>query len=67
MCPTLSDPTNGQVNVSTHTVGSVATYTCNKGYILTGAEISMCVQYGTTGQWTPEEPTCGKLFVLADL
>ena len=60
MCPTLSNLENGQVTVYTHTVGGVATYTCNTGYGLSGADIRMCVQNGETGQWTPEEPTCGK-------
>ena len=62
MCPTLSNPENGQVTVTNYTVVSVATYTCNNGYTLTGAEMRMCVQ---NGQWTPEESTCQcKLIVL---
>ena len=58
MCPTLSNPENGQVIVSTHTVGGVATYTCDNGYNLKGTNMRMCIQNGAAGQWTPEEPTC---------
>ena len=62
MCPTLSNPNNGQVTVNTHTVGGVATYTCNSGYTLTGAEMRMCVQIGVTGQWTrPKSTACSRL------
>ena len=60
VCPTLSNLENGQVTVNTHTVGGVATYTCNTGYGLSGVDTRMCVQNGVIGQWTPGEPTCGK-------
>ena len=57
MCPTLSNPENGQVMVNNLTVGGVANYSCNTGFILTGAGMRRCIQNGT-GQWIPEEPTC---------
>ena len=57
MCPTLSNPENGQVMVNTLTVGGVATYTCNNGFTLTGASMRMCVQNGVIGQWTMAKPT----------
>ena len=64
MCPTLSNPENGQVMVNTRTVGGVATYTCNNSFTLTGASMRMCVQNGESGLWTIKEPTCGRLIVL---
>ena len=67
MCPTLSSPENGQVMVNTHTVGGVATYTCNNGYTLTGVSMRMCEEdSGVNGQWTLQPPTCPrKLIVFA--
>ena len=64
MCPTLSNPENGQVLVKTHTVGGVATYNCNNGFTLTGAEQRMCVQNGVGGSWTAKQPTCGRLIAF---
>ena len=63
MCPTLFNPANGQVKVNTRTVGGVANYTCNYGYKLTGARMRMCVQEGSTGQWT-EPPTCERELIV---
>ena len=64
LCPALSSPFNGEVSVNTHTIGSLANYTCNDGYTLVGAETTTCVQIGVTGRWTSETPAClglGKL------
>ena len=59
MCPTLSNPENGRVTVNTRNVGSVATYTCNSGYTLFGAEMRMCAQdSGVIGFWALQPPTC---------
>ena len=45
--------------VSTHAIGGVATYTCNNGYNLTGAEMRiLCVQRRENGQWMHQPPTC---------
>ena len=65
MCATLSNPGKGQVAVNNHTVGSIATYTCNNGYNITGENLRLCEQNGTTGQWTPEEPTCSRKLMLS--
>ena len=37
--------------------GSVATYTCNTGYDLTGESKRTCQ---ATGTWSGKEPKCGK-------
>ena len=64
MCPTLSTPENGQVTVNTRTVGSVATYTCNNGYNLTGASFRICApDSGVIGQWTLQPPTCPRKLI----
>ena len=36
LCSNLSNPANGEVNVPSRTVSSVATYTCNEGFELNG-------------------------------
>ena len=36
LCPVLGDIANGAVTVTSRTVGSRATYTCNDGYRLQG-------------------------------
>ena len=65
MCPTLSNPENGQVMVNTRTLGSVATYTCNNGYSLTGASVRMCEEdSGVIGQWTLQPPTCPRELIV---
>ena len=50
----LSSPTNGHVN-STTTFGSVATYSCDNGYRLSGQSMTICQADGT---WSGSEPTC---------
>ena len=57
MCPQLIRPDNGQVIITTLTVGSVATYTCNNGYTLNGTNTRRCEQ---NGQWTLQPPTCSR-------
>ena len=36
-CSALTSPTNGSVSAPSTTYGSVATYSCNGGYALTGS------------------------------
>ena len=55
-CGPLGDPANGEVSVSSTTFSSVATYSCNTGYTLTGDDMRMCLG---TGLWSDSEPTCG--------
>ena len=60
-CGSLSDPTNGQVNFTTTTEGSVANYTCDTGYDLVGDTTRTCQN---DGQWSGSEPTCQSKFVI---
>ena len=61
LCDELSDPENGNVNVTRPvdtglTEGSVAAYTWNNGYQLIGGNLTRtCIN---TGLWSGEEPTC---------
>ena len=61
VCPTLTNPENGQV---THLVldgnvpGTVANYSCNAGYMLVGNVSRECVSTGQEVVWTGEAPTC---------
>ncbi len=55
-CDVLTDPANGQVNISSGTIfGSTATYSCNNGYTLSGSVSRTC---GASGFWSGSEPTC---------
>ncbi len=54
-CPPLTDPTNGQVTVTSRVFGSIATYDCDSGFILVGETSRTCLE---TGQWSGAEPQC---------
>ena len=54
-CGDLSNPVNGRVVLQLTTEGSVATYSCNKGYKLSGSSTRTC---GSDGAWTGDAPTC---------
>ncbi len=41
-----------------------ATYTCNTGYTLIGANTRTC---GGNGQWTPNDPTCLRTQVIINI
>ena len=46
----------GTVTLSGLSVGSIATYTCNDGFFVNGAETRMCLGPG----WSSSAPTCGE-------
>ena len=52
-CTKLSDPVNGNVDISA--IGSVATYSCNDGYVLSGSDTRTCE---SNGEWSGSPPTC---------
>ena len=54
-CPALDNPAGGIVAAATLTAGSLATYTCNVGYQMTGAMTRTCQ---TDGTWSGAAPTC---------
>ena len=55
-CPELTPPENGGVKFSAGTdIGSIATYSCNSGFVLSGSGIRIC---GEGGLWSGDAPTC---------
>ena len=57
-CGPFTDPTNGQVDTSSGTTfGSVATFSCNTGYMLNPRELQM-VTCGANGVWPTNISTC---------
>ena len=57
-CGTLSDPANGDVDLTDGTVfGARAVYSCDAGYILSGISTRDCL---STGSWSGVAPTCDR-------
>jgi CUB/sushi domain-containing protein len=54
-CGALAAPTNGTVSAPTTTVGATATYSCNSGFVLSGAATRTCRSDDT---WSGSAPTC---------
>ena len=55
LCPELTAPENGVVTTTGLTPGSTATYSCDDGYALDGAQNRTCQDNGT---WTNQPPSC---------
>ena len=59
LCPSLSNPPNGMVDVEGTTIDSQAFYFCSSGYELQGSEIRVCTELEDgTADWSEEEPVC---------
>ncbi len=59
-CPDLTVPANGMISYTMGTAsvrpeGTIATFTCNNGYTLTGGSFSQCQNDRT---WSGTAPTC---------
>ncbi len=54
-CPSLVNPTDGTVTMSGNIEGSTATYNCNTGFGVNGAEMVTCT---SDGSWSADPPTC---------
>ena len=54
-CPKLSDPANGDVEITGVNPGDRATYQCDNGHVLVGSSSRKCRQ---NGQWSGEAPIC---------
>lgn len=64
-CGHPSGPPNGHVAVAEVSFGSVATYSCNTGYGLSGPATRTCL---SNGEWSSSAPTCnGKSQLLMRL
>ncbi len=61
VCPSLSNPANGIIDLSQGTsLNAVATYSCNVGYRLEGTGQRTC---GPEGGWSDTQPVCdGNIF-----
>jgi CUB/sushi domain-containing protein len=55
MCEALLDPAFGEVVSRSNVVGSIATYECLPGYVLSGDRTRICMR---NGMWTGDPPTC---------
>ncbi len=65
MCPYIPSPLNGCINfveddVYPFNLGTVATYSCDSGFALTGSEMRTCEVNGGNriGVWSSTEPSC---------
>ena len=64
LCPALEPPMNGRISYSSEnlTLDTIATYTCDSGYILIGERTRICLAISifekrdTTGSWSGEGP-----------
>ena len=54
-CSSLCSPDNGTVNVSSRTVGSIAMYSCNAGFLISGDPQRNCQ---ADGRWSGQAPIC---------
>ena len=54
-CPRLSDPRNGDVDLTGLRVGSKASYSCDRGFKLQGNQVRHCQ---SNGRWTGQDPSC---------
>ena len=61
-CGALDNPENGMVDVSETVLDSVANYSCNTGYTLTGDAMRTCQG---DSNWSGTKPTCtGILYTI---
>ncbi len=54
-CPVLTSPTNGALSTPNLNYLTIATYSCDTGYVFTGSTLRQCL---ATGQWSGVAPTC---------
>ena len=66
VCCPLSNPQDGSVDTAGTSVGSTATYSCNVGFLLDGANATVC---NSSGMWSEAMPICqkGKIYILLEI
>ena len=60
-CPKLSDPRNGDVDLTGLRVGSKASYSCDRGFKLRGNQVRHCQ---SNGRWTRQDPSCQSIIFI---
>ncbi len=63
-CTSLPAIADGNVAIASLRVGSMAEYSCNPGFVLTGSQMRTC-QPG--GVWSGREPACTSEYEFAEL
>ena len=56
LCPAISTPDSGSVIVSADGSVTIATFSCEFGYYISGDATLRCLE---NGNWDAEEPICG--------
>ena len=60
-CGPPESPAQGATNYTSTEYGAEAKYSCNAGYVLSGASVAVCNLDGT---WSQLPPTCSSKLVL---
>lgn len=60
-CGPLDDPANGLVQYALTTLGAIAVYTCDNGYMTVGGSSRVCE---TDGDWSGSNVTCERKTIL---
>ena len=60
MCEALLDPAFGEVVSRSNDVGSIASYECLLGYVLSGDRTRICMR---NGMWTGDPPACQREYI----
>ena len=63
-CERLSNPDNGVIRQNGVTVGSQASYRCNRGFVLVGTSNRICQR---NGEWSADEPICRGEFMFINI
>ena len=60
VCEELTNPVSGTVIHANNSVGSIAEYSCIRGYNLSGDSTRTCMD---TGMWSGNEPICERKYL----
>lgn len=57
-CGELQDPENGRVSINSDIFDSLALYTCDSGYMISGEVLRRCQ---ANAMWSGEAPMCPRM------
>ncbi len=63
-CGLLPPPTNGSIQLPSTTLGSVPTYQCDVGYVLTSPSARECL---ANGSWSGMNPACQRMHSIVSV